>query len=102
MPKHVPDHWDELGRQLRTYAHQLTEKRLMQLYQKLYSEGWAESPPMPLSTRNADQRIKSFVMHAVTEEMRGRERQKFVKMHRRGSITRRLADALPPQSAGTR
>lgn len=94
MPKHVPDdHWDALAKRMRSYTKELTDQRLAALYQKLYGEGWAEPEPMPLSTRDAAEHLKSLMMQAVAHEQLSREGRWFDKLNHPDSGTRRLADA---------
>lgn len=69
------DHWDDLARQLRQLASQLTYERLENLRQELFAAGWANDPPFPLSTRDAVAHVKHHVMAAVSEELLQRSKQ---------------------------
>ena len=63
------NHWSAVGDIFRKYMLQVSDERLGGLYKKLHSEGWANERTMPLSTRNADEKIKNEIMHCMSVEI---------------------------------
>ena len=68
MPKKSVNPWEMLARDFLSFFNQMSDERLLKLYQDLLAKGW-NTRVFPLSTRNGESEIKYMVFQAISVEV---------------------------------